>query len=335
MSWLVSHMWVSLVAAAALALVLGWAFRGALLKGRVRRAEVERDILRVELQEAREEIEKLFEAQRKQAALAQARGADVVPPDATGPLQARLAELEEELSRAREAASSLQAMTPPAPASPDARLAWQAGYLRQRVRALENELAASPATPPEAPAADLLQEEVARLRWRNRYLEGRLAYFEGDAASLAQEAGEAGPDAVPGADGQGGASVTGADTEAASGEPAPGDPGPGETGDEAPGAEDPEEGAGFSLSSAPEPIRPLALDRAVDGVPDDLTLVGGIGPKIAEVLNGLGIFHFDQIADWTPENVAWVDQYLNFNGRISREGWVEQAAILVGEAGEN
>jgi predicted flap endonuclease-1-like 5' DNA nuclease len=69
-------------------------------------------------------------------------------------------------------------------------------------------------------------------------------------------------------------------------------------------------------------------------MPDDLTLIGGIGPKIQDVLNSLGIFHFDQIADWKPENVAWVDEYLSFSGRIVREGWVEQAAVLVGEAAD-
>jgi predicted flap endonuclease-1-like 5' DNA nuclease len=75
----------------------------------------------------------------------------------------------------------------------------------------------------------------------------------------------------------------------------------------------------------------MALERPVEGAPDDLTLIGGIGPKIQEVLNSLGIWHFDQIAAWTPENIAWVDAYLSFAGRIVREGWVEQARVLAGE----
>ena len=45
-------------------------------------------------------------------------------------------------------------------------------------------------------------------------------------------------------------------------------------------------------------------------------------------LYALGIFHFDQIADWSEENVAWVDQYLRLQGRIDEEEWVEQAADL-------
>ena len=78
--------------------------------------------------------------------------------------------------------------------------------------------------------------------------------------------------------------------------------------------------------------RPMAMDGPVEGHPDDLTLIGGIGPKIQVLLNELGIWHYDQIAAWSPENVAWVDHHLNFNGRITREGWVSQAAVLVGDA---
>ena len=78
--------------------------------------------------------------------------------------------------------------------------------------------------------------------------------------------------------------------------------------------------------------RPLSMPGPVEGHPDDLTLIGGIGPKIQVLLNELGIWHYDQIAAWSPENVAWVDEHLNFNGRIVREGWVEQAAVLVGDA---
>jgi predicted flap endonuclease-1-like 5' DNA nuclease len=83
-----------------------------------------------------------------------------------------------------------------------------------------------------------------------------------------------------------------------------------------------------------EAERPIALEKPVAGAPDDLTIIGGIGPKIQEVLNELGIFHYDQIAAWTPENIAWIDDQLNFSGRIAREGWVEQAAILSGDVAE-
>ena len=50
------------------------------------------------------------------------------------------------------------------------------------------------------------------------------------------------------------------------------------------------------------------------------------------MLHRLGVFHFRQIADWTPEEVAWVDGNLEgFRGRVIREGWVEQARELAEE----
>jgi NADH-quinone oxidoreductase subunit E len=47
------------------------------------------------------------------------------------------------------------------------------------------------------------------------------------------------------------------------------------------------------------------------------------------LLHELGFFHYDQIAGWTAEEVAWVDENLKgFKGRVSRDNWVEQAKIL-------
>jgi len=74
--------------------------------------------------------------------------------------------------------------------------------------------------------------------------------------------------------------------------------------------------------------RPPMLSAPRNGIPDDLKEISGIGLKIEEKLHELGIFHFDQIANWTPDNIRWVEQYLDFKGRISRENWVGQAKIL-------
>ncbi|HSM20201.1 MAG TPA: NADH-quinone oxidoreductase subunit E, partial [Hyphomicrobiales bacterium] len=68
--------------------------------------------------------------------------------------------------------------------------------------------------------------------------------------------------------------------------------------------------------------------------PDDLKKISGIGPKLEETLHDLGVFHYDQIAEWTPENVAWFDEHLDFKGRIERENWIEQARKLAA-GGEN
>lgn len=67
--------------------------------------------------------------------------------------------------------------------------------------------------------------------------------------------------------------------------------------------------------------------------PDDLKMINGIGAKLEATLNELGIYYFRQIADFTPGNVAWVNQRLRFRGRIERERWVEQARRLV-ESGD-
>jgi hypothetical protein len=42
----------------------------------------------------------------------------------------------------------------------------------------------------------------------------------------------------------------------------------------------------------------------------------------------MGFYHFDQIAAWTPAEVAWVDARLKFKGRIERDDWIAQATAL-------
>ena len=78
-----------------------------------------------------------------------------------------------------------------------------------------------------------------------------------------------------------------------------------------------------------EHVRPEALQSARDGKADDLKRIKGIGPKLEAMLNGMGFFHFDQIAAWSPQEMAWVDQNLEgFKGRATRDQWVAQAKLL-------
>lgn len=78
-----------------------------------------------------------------------------------------------------------------------------------------------------------------------------------------------------------------------------------------------------------EGARPAALAAARDGGADDLKKIKGVGPKLEALLNDLGFYHFDQIAGWTGDEVAWVDANLKgFRGRVSRDGWVDQARLL-------
>ncbi len=79
-------------------------------------------------------------------------------------------------------------------------------------------------------------------------------------------------------------------------------------------------------------VRPVGLDAAREGVGDDLKRIKGIGPKLAELLNSLGYYHFDQIAAWGEQEIAWVDNNLEgFKGRVTRDVWVEQAKSFTSE----
>ena len=77
--------------------------------------------------------------------------------------------------------------------------------------------------------------------------------------------------------------------------------------------------------------RPASLDSARDGQPDDLKMIKGVGPKLEDLLHSMGFYHFDQIANWTDKEIAWVDQNLQgFKGRVTRDDWVAQAKELQG-----
>lgn len=75
--------------------------------------------------------------------------------------------------------------------------------------------------------------------------------------------------------------------------------------------------------------RPEGLSAARGGQADDLKLIKGVGPKLEKLCNSLGFWHFDQVAAWTDDEIAWVDENLEgFKGRVSRDEWVAQAKDL-------
>jgi len=67
------------------------------------------------------------------------------------------------------------------------------------------------------------------------------------------------------------------------------------------------------------------------GEPDDLTQINGVGEELVQRLEKIGVIKFEQIANWTDEDIANVDEVLSFKGRIEREDWVEQAKSLLAE----
>ncbi|MEX0970106.1 MAG: hypothetical protein WD046_06645 [Paracoccaceae bacterium] len=78
-----------------------------------------------------------------------------------------------------------------------------------------------------------------------------------------------------------------------------------------------------------EGSRPASLMVPMAGGADDLKRIKGVGPGLERMLNGMGYFHFSQIASWTKDEIAWVDANLEgFKGRVSRDNWVEQARDL-------
>ena len=78
--------------------------------------------------------------------------------------------------------------------------------------------------------------------------------------------------------------------------------------------------------AAPKKTAPKKA-KAAEGA-DDLTQISGVGPVIVKKLHDLGVTTFAQIAAWTPEDIAVMDEKLNFKGRIERDDWLKQAAEL-------
>jgi predicted flap endonuclease-1-like 5' DNA nuclease len=98
-----------------------------------------------------------------------------------------------------------------------------------------------------------------------------------------------------------------------------------------------EPGATKSLASlAPEPSsekplpgkRPGALAAPRAGGADDLKKIKGVGPRNEAKLNALGVYHFDQIAEWSLDNARWIGAALATPGRVERGKWIQQAREL-------
>ncbi len=215
----------------------------------------------------------------------------------------------------------------------------RADYLEQQVRALtapvaapENvEESAPEETEPFAANADV----DVLLRWRLLYLERRVGYLQADAARAAELAAMPAPEPEP--------------------EPQPAlEAGPDPDRWKwrarylearlrhleqrppqvmvqtiaAPAAIEADEEPASPPAPSTIPRKPPVLTAARNGAPDDFTLIENVSALQQSTLNSIGIFHFDQIAAWAPEHVAWIDRYFRLRGRIVQEEWVEQAIEL-------
>ena len=70
-------------------------------------------------------------------------------------------------------------------------------------------------------------------------------------------------------------------------------------------------------------------EKAADGIVDDVSIIGGVGPKLKEKLAEAGITSLTQIAKLSDKAAEKLDDDLDLRGRITREEWVEQAKELL------
>jgi predicted flap endonuclease-1-like 5' DNA nuclease len=75
-------------------------------------------------------------------------------------------------------------------------------------------------------------------------------------------------------------------------------------------------------------MRPAGLTAPRSGVPDNLQRIRGVGKRNEALLHSLGIFHFGQIAAWTPAEARWVASRLAFPERLEADDWIGQSIIL-------
>ena len=94
-------------------------------------------------------------------------------------------------------------------------------------------------------------------------------------------------------------------------------------------------------ASAPQEANPAALAVDEDAGPapapaasvalgdGSVTMIKGLGPKVAARLAEHGITHVDHLAALSDDEAAALDAKLgNFSGRMARDRWIEQARLL-------
>jgi predicted flap endonuclease-1-like 5' DNA nuclease len=197
----------------------------------------------------------------------------------------------------------------------------------RKIASLEAELAEARVKANAAPTAATAEaassdEDVAAMKWRNRYLEARVKFLEDQSAAAPMAAGLAGaavgaavakksakPKAAPKADPK---------PEAVSNENFTPSSLAKLSGDELEAA---------TLAAAGKAKAPPRSRKKSN--PDDLLLIDGVGPKNNAWLNEQGIYYFHQIATMNIEQVAWLSENLpTFGSRVYRENWVAQCTNL-------
>jgi NADH-quinone oxidoreductase subunit E len=75
-------------------------------------------------------------------------------------------------------------------------------------------------------------------------------------------------------------------------------------------------------------MRPAGISSPRSGVADNLQRIRGIGKRNEALLHSFGIYHFGQIAAWTPAEARWVASHLAFPESLEGDDWIGQAIVL-------
>lgn len=62
------------------------------------------------------------------------------------------------------------------------------------------------------------------------------------------------------------------------------------------------------------------------GTADALTELSGVGPAMEKKMHEAGVYHFDQITAWGPQEIAYIEDQLGANDKVA--GWADEAKSL-------
>ncbi len=67
------------------------------------------------------------------------------------------------------------------------------------------------------------------------------------------------------------------------------------------------------------------------GEADDLTKIKGVSDELKARMSKIGVTKFEQIANFSDDELAKVDEALSLNGRMEKEDWMGQSRALAAE----
>lgn len=88
--------------------------------------------------------------------------------------------------------------------------------------------------------------------------------------------------------------------------------------------------AGATVTPPPPMVADIPLPVADEG--SELLRIKGLGPKLVDQLQSLGVTRLEQIARWDDAEIDRIDAQLGrFQGRIRRDDWPTQARLLAAD----